>query len=137
MRKPIIHSQNKARYQSSVIYQKHHNILLKKLENYGFRWVILNWLKDYLSNRFQYVEIENIRSKISSIEYDVPQGSTLGTLLYLIYVNDIPNSTEGNLLSFADDTSLYMSRFICLARNDISGCALGQNWVCNSRFSLL
>ena len=115
-----------------------HDILLKKLENYGFRGVILNWLKDYLSNRFQYVEIENVRSKTSSIEYGVPQGSILGPLLYLIYVNDIPNSTDGNLLSFADDTSLYMSDpdLHHLFRKSNIEIQKLFNWFCANRLSL-
>ena len=86
-----------------------HDILIKKLEYYGFRGVILGWLKNYLSDRFQYVEIENEKSTQCPISCGVPQGSILGPLLYLIYVNDIDKSTMGNILSFADDTSLFIS----------------------------
>jgi hypothetical protein len=56
----------------------------------------------------QYVEIEKSKSMLCSIKCEVPQGSILGPLLYLIYVNDIPCSTHSNILSFADDTSLYL-----------------------------
>ena len=56
----------------------------------------------------QYVNLENNKSSMQKIEYGLPQGSILGPLLYLIYVNDIANSTLGNILSFADDTSLYL-----------------------------
>ncbi len=66
------------------------------------------WFIDYLSNRFQYVEIENLKSDISSIECGVPQGSILGPLLYLIYVNDIAQSSDAKILSFADDTSMCL-----------------------------
>ena len=86
-----------------------HDILIKKLEYYGFRGVVLGWLKNYLSDRFQYVEIENEKSTQCSISCGVPQGSILGPLLYLIYVNDIDKSTMRNILSFADDTSLFIS----------------------------
>ena len=55
------------------------------------------------------MEIEESRSNIYQIECGVPQGSILGPLLYLIYVNDIAMSTTANILSFADDTSLYLS----------------------------
>ena len=71
--------------------------------------MILGWLKKYLSDRFQYVEIENEKSTQCPISCGVPQGSILGPLLYLIYVNDIDKSTMGNILSFADDTSLFIS----------------------------
>ena len=87
----------------------HDILIIKKLEYYGFRGVILGWLKNYLSDRFQYVEIENEKSTQCPISCGVPQGSILGPLLYLIYVNDIDKSTMGNILSFADDTSLFIS----------------------------
>ena len=84
-------------------------ILIKKLEYYGIRGIVKNWLINYLSDRTQYVEIENNASSVSKIKCGVPQGSILGPLLYLIYVNDIGKCTEGNVLSFADDTSLVLS----------------------------
>lgn len=67
------------------------------------------WLENYLTNRTQYVEIDNTQSKICNITCGVPQGSILGPLLYLIYVNDIANCTTANILSFADDTTLFIS----------------------------
>ena len=86
-----------------------HNILIKKLEYYGIRGIVKYWLIHYLSDRTQYVEIENNASSVSKIKYGVPQGSILGPLFYLIYVNDIAKCTAGNILSFADDTSLVLS----------------------------
>ena len=65
------------------------------------------WFQDYLSNRMQYVEIEKSKSKLCSIKCGVPQGSILGPLLCLTYVNVIPYSAHSNIFSFADDTSLY------------------------------
>jgi hypothetical protein len=62
-----------------------------------------------MSERTQFVDIENTKSTMQPIVCGVPQGSILGPLLYLIYVNDIYKSTEANILSFADDTSLYLS----------------------------
>ena len=86
-----------------------HTILLRKLEFYGIRGIAKSWLSNYLSDRTQYVQIDNHKSNACKIECGVPQGSILGPLLYLIYVNDISQSTQANILSFADDTSLYFS----------------------------
>ena len=86
-----------------------HDILLKKLNFWGIRGSANKWFLNYLSGRKQYVEIENTKSGYQNIICGVPQGSILGPLLYLIYVNDISKSTNGHILSFADDTSLYVS----------------------------
>ena len=86
-----------------------HDILLRKLEYYGVRGITNNWFRSYLSGRLQYVEIDGYKSKTVSINLGVPQGSILGPLLYLIYVNDIGNSCDGNILSYADDTTLFLS----------------------------
>ena len=67
------------------------------------------WFADYLSNRSQYVKIDETKSDIEFIICGVPQGSILGPLLYLIFVNDISKSTNAKILSFADDTSLFIS----------------------------
>ena len=86
-----------------------HDILLKKLETYGIRGVANDWFKSYLTDRKQYVDVNGHESTLLNIDYGVPQGSILGPLMYLIYVNDIYNSCEGNIMSFADDTTLFVS----------------------------
>ncbi len=86
-----------------------HKILIRKLEHYGIRGVAKNWIEHYLKNRLQFVEINRTKSDICRIECGVPQGSILGPLLYLIYVNDIGNCTNSTILSFADDTTLNVS----------------------------
>ena len=90
-----------------------HTILLAKLYHYGIRGNVYEWFKDYLSDRKQYVCISGINSELGNISCGVPQGSVLGPLLFLVYVNDIgysvPNTTCTVKL-FADDTNLFISR---------------------------
>ena len=85
-----------------------HNILLTKLEHYGVRGVIYNWFKSYLSGRTQYVFYNGESSSLKEISCGVPQGSVLGPLLFLIYINDLPNISEKlQFFLFADDTNIY------------------------------
>ena len=87
-----------------------HDILLKKLEVYGIRGVTLSWFSDYLSNRQQYVDVNGMSSNLLSINCGVPQGSILGPLLFLLYINDIINSTPFlSFILFADDTNIVCS----------------------------
>ena len=85
-----------------------HSILLKKLEHYGVRGTALSWFSSYLSDRKQYVSVNGHTSDHLKILCGVPQGSVLGSFLFLIYINDLPNVSK--LLSFylfADDTNIY------------------------------
>ena len=86
-----------------------HSILLHKLNYYGIRGVCNDWFRSYLTNRKQYTETYSKSSSHASITCGVPQGSILGPILFLIYINDIQNCTSLNLLSFADDTTVYSS----------------------------
>ena len=83
-----------------------HQILLKKMHCYGIRGVPNDWFKSYLSDRQQYVQLQNSCSSSKSINFGVPQGSVLGPLLFLIYINDMPTiSTIMDYILFADDTT--------------------------------
>ena len=87
-----------------------HNILLSKLHHYGVRGLPNQLFRSYLTNRQQFVSISGHNSQKRPVEHGVPQGSVLGPLLFLIYINDLPNAinnSETNL--FADDTCLLSS----------------------------
>ena len=87
-----------------------HEILLKKLYKYGIRGTAFNWIQDYLHERSQFVSYNNTDSKKSIITCGVPQGSILGPLFFLLYINDIINVSSTLLpLIFADDTNLFIS----------------------------
>jgi hypothetical protein len=88
-----------------------HEILTKKLGFYGFDSSAVNLLSSYLTNRSQMCcRVDGLFSSLSEINYGIPQGSILGPLLILIYVNDLPNCVENsNIRMFADDTTLTAS----------------------------
>ena len=87
-----------------------HCLLLKKLEMVGIKGKLLNWLKAFLSNRKQEVVVDGIKSFIFSVISGVPQGSVLGPILFIIFINDISNSLRySKIKSFADDTKMSHS----------------------------
>ena len=86
-----------------------HTILLKKLEKLGVRNKELSWFKSYLDNRKQFVCIQGTYSVCLPITKGVPQGSILGPILFLIYINDLKDTTNLFSLLFADDTSFLIS----------------------------
>ena len=87
-----------------------HSILLEKLKLYSIKNRLLLWIKDYLSSRQQCTLANGIMSEPADIECGVPQGSILGPLLFLVYINDVDNICKNiKIMLFADDTVMYTS----------------------------
>ena len=85
-----------------------HGVFLEKMKYFGFRTSLIKWFKSYLSNRKLLVYIDNVFSEAGTLKYGVPQGSILRPLLFLLYVNDLPQllSDAGSHL-YADDTCIF------------------------------
>ena len=87
-----------------------HKILIKKLEHYDIRGIVNSWFENYLSNRKQIVKFEGTQSEEMKIKSGVPQGSILGPLLFLLYINDIQHCSQlVSIILFADDTNILCS----------------------------
>ena len=84
-----------------------HQRLIAKLKTYGISGKLLEWIKTFLSGRSQQVVINGVCSDEAPVPSGVPQGSVLGPLLFVIYVNDMPDVTESPMKVFADDTKIY------------------------------
>ena len=115
-----------------------HDILLQKLEVYGIRGNCLKLFESYLKNRYQFVKLDNEKSEVCLVEYGVPQGSILGPLLFLLYINDLSSATNLFVKLFADDT------FLCAQNKDAklleeevnSELDKVYNWMCSNRLTL-
>ena len=108
-----------------------HEILLWKLRKYGLSESALGLMESYLSDRQQYVCINGIESVRQQISTSVPQGSVLGPLLFLIYMNDISHSTDFyKFILFADDTSLFSTPILTELNNDLSKISAEFDKVC-------
>ena len=92
-----------------------HRRLISKLKAYGIDGQILSWIESFLTEREQEVRVNGELSKPKHVISGIPQGSVLGPLLFVVYINDLPDVVKSNVLLFADDTKIY--RQIC-SRND-------------------
>jgi hypothetical protein len=116
-----------------------HKILIKKLEYYGFRGVCNSWFLDYLSSRSQYVYFKGQKSVALDVTCSVPQGSILGPLLFLLYINDLSmTSSVFKFILFADDTNVFLSHhslghLFDIANNELS---LIEQWFKANRLFL-
>ena len=85
-----------------------HEKLLYKLKKYGFKGPVLKWIRSFLTERFQFVQLNSCRSTKANVKSGVPQGSVLGPVLFLIFINDIIDAVKHSCVKiFADDTKLY------------------------------
>ena len=116
-----------------------HHVLIDKLFSYGIRGTPLNWFRTYLRDRRQFVRVGSCDSSINTINIGVPQGSTLGPILFLLFINDLPNAS--NLLFptlFADDTTLSIARsnfldLISVLNQELQSI---KEWTVSSRLSI-
>ena len=116
-----------------------HEILLDKLDYYGIRGTAHKWFKSYLFNRMQCTEIGNFQSKLDYVKCGVPQGSVLGPLLFLLYINDIVlSSSICKFTLFADDTSLFYSHKDKAEGTQILNAELSKiaDWLAANKLSL-
>ena len=115
-----------------------HKILLNKLEQYGLRGVANDLMKSYLTNRKQFISGNGFSSSLLGINIGVPQGSVLGPILFLIYINDLSNCSNFATTLYADDSVLTLSHKNINCLQNILNCELTKinSWLKSNQLSL-
>ena len=116
-----------------------HGILCLTLPHYGIRGLALNWFRYYLANRKQYVSMHNCDSSLVTMSREITQSSTLGPLLFLLYINDMSQSApDQKFVYFADDTTIVSTSTNenNLFDNANNGLPSINTWLCVNRLSL-
>ena len=116
-----------------------HTILLRKLEHYGIRGLALKWMTSYLKNRSQFVSLSGENSSIKNMQYGVPQGSILGPLYFIIYINDLPNIfNRAKFILYADDANIIINgaNIADIVQQLNALCNILPNWVISNGLAL-
>ena len=124
---------------SKVFDTLNHTILLHKLQNYGITGHSLSWFKSYLSDRSQIVRIGNKLSQLVNISMGVPQGTCLGPILFLLYVNNLSDSMTSSLTAmYSDDTTFVSSGTseIQLQQSMNSTLEIASHWFTENRLQV-
>jgi hypothetical protein len=108
-----------------------HRRLIHKIKSYGICEEICGWLEDFLKNRFQRVSINKIRSGWSPVLSGVPQGSVLGPLLFIIYINDLPDLARNSFKLYADDSKIIsiLNQTFSLQEDLDNVCSWSNTWL--------
>ena len=117
-----------------------HKILLQKLYNYGIRGNAYELMSSYLTGRLQKVRVNDVTGNFDEVNVGVPQGTVLGPLLFILYVNDLlVNSPEGEIVSFADDTALITTGKTWLNVEEKMNSQLNEiaDWLALNKLSLI